>query len=184
MYEEIYEHSHNQYWEKLKTHQRQSTYGQWRQTENKYRVSVYGFKCRHCQAYVYAQPAFSGVLNRNHCPYCLWSRHVDHTQPGDRMSACKASMQPIGLTVKRSRNKYRAGLVGELMLVHHCNECGKLSINRIAADDQADSLMELYRGSLSLDVNTQDQLESYSIQLLQDEDVKLVVSQLWGISQI
>jgi len=184
MYEEIYEQTPIQYWGKLKTHQRQSTSGQWRQPEDKYRVSVYGFKCRHCQAYVYTQADFSGVQNRNHCPYCLWSRHVDHTQPGDRLSACKAIMRPIGLTVKRSRNKYRAGMVGELMLVHRCNECGKLSINRIAADDEADCLMELYRGSLSLDVNSQDQLEADSIQLLQGEDMKLVVSQLWGISQI
>ena len=184
MYEEIYEHSPIEYWVKLKTHRQQSISGQWRQTENKYRESVYGFKCRHCQAYVYTQPDFSGVLNRNHCPYCLWSRHVDHIQAGDRMSACKAIMRPIGLTVKRTRNKYRAGMVGELMLVHRCNECGKLSINRIAADDQADRLMELYRGSLSLDGYTQDQLEADNIQLLQGEDVQLITSQLWGIKQI
>jgi hypothetical protein len=175
MYEEIYEQSSIQYWEKLKYNQRH-----WRQPEKKYRDGVYGFQCRHCQAYVYTQPAFSGVLNRNHCPYCLWSRHVDHCQTGDRMSACKAIMRPIGLTVKRSRNKYRAGIVGELMLVHRCNECGKLSINRVAADDQADRLMELYQGSLSLDACIQEQLEADNIQLLQGEDVKLVVNQLWG----
>ncbi len=34
------------------------------------------------------------------------------------------------------------------MLVHHCQECGALSINRIAADDDNERLWELYRRSL------------------------------------
>jgi hypothetical protein len=140
------------------------------------------FTCRQCQAVVYSQPMISGVKNRNHCPYCLWSRHVDHAQPGDRMSACKAIMQPIGLTVKRGHNKYEEGTYGELMLIHCCSECDKLSINRIAADDQAERLMEIFRASLGLDSSTQCQLEVSGIHLLQGEDVMLVVSQLLGMT--
>ena len=49
-----------------------------------------GFRCEHCGAYVYTLPMIAGVNNRNHCPFCLWSRHVDYLKPGDRMSACKA----------------------------------------------------------------------------------------------
>lgn len=139
------------------------------------------FTCLQCQAAVYTQPMISGVKNRNHCPFCLWSRHVDHTQPGDRMSACKAIMQPIGLTVKRRRNKYGGGTYGELMLIHRCCECGKLSINRIAADDQAVRLMEIFYASLGLDTSTLNQLEVSGIHLLQGEDVKLVARQLQGI---
>ncbi len=75
------------------------------------------------------------------------------------MSACKAIMQPIGLTVKRGRNKYGEGMFGELMLIHRCSECGKLSINRIAADDQTERLMEIFFSSLGLDSSTQHQLE-------------------------
>jgi hypothetical protein len=182
MCEETCEHSPAEYWLRLKSHYNKSSKKEWRRLENKYRNSIYGFQCHHCQAYVYTLPAFSGVLNRNHCPFCLWSRHMDHYQPGDRMSACKASMQPIGLTVKRNRNKYGPGGFGELMLIHRCNDCGKLSINRIASDDQADRLMELYRGSRSLQGDILGQLEAESIQLLQAEDKELINSQLWGKS--
>jgi hypothetical protein len=166
MYPEIYNpYTHNQL-------------GRWRR-----RSSEDVFTCRNCQANVYSQPMFSGVQNRNHCPFCLWSRHVDHTQAGDRMSACKASMQPIGLTTKRTHNKYGGGTYGELMLIHQCSECGKLSINRIAADDQAERLMETFYASLGLDMPTQHQLEVSGIRLLQGEDVTLVLRQLHGMTQ-
>ena len=141
------------------------------------------FICRQCKAAVYTQPMLSGVKNRNHCPFCLWSRHVDHAQPGDRMSACKAIMQPIGLTVKRGRNKYGEEKYGELMLIHRCSECGKLSINRIAADDQAERLMDIFWISFGIDEPTQRQLEVSGIRLLQGEDVKLVVTQLHGMTR-
>jgi hypothetical protein len=46
------------------------------------------FKCGHCHAFVSMEPILSGVQNRNHCPYCLWSRHLDLYEAGDRLSAC------------------------------------------------------------------------------------------------
>ncbi len=138
------------------------------------------FTCRQCQAAVYTQPMISGVQNRNHCPYCLWSRHVDHTQPGDRLSACKASMQPIGLTVKQCHNKYGDITHGELMLIHRCSECGKLSINRIAADDQAERLMEIFHTACGLEMLIMHQLDVNGIHLLQGEDAHLVARQLLG----
>jgi hypothetical protein len=46
------------------------------------------------------------VRNRNHCPYCLWSRCLDLFRAGDRLSACKAPMQPVGLALKHTRKKY------------------------------------------------------------------------------
>ena len=36
-----------------------------------------GFQCGHCRNFVNAEPFISGVKNRNHCPCCLWSKHVD-----------------------------------------------------------------------------------------------------------
>ena len=92
----------------------------------------------------------SGVGNRNHCPYCLHSRHLDWQRAGDRLAACKGSMQPVGLTFKQIRKKYGAAH-GELMLVHRCTECGKLSINRIAADDDSETMLVIYQHSLHLD---------------------------------
>jgi RNHCP domain len=65
-----------------------------------------GFKCVHCHGFVSLASGLSGVRNRNHCPYCLFSRHLDLHAPGDRLSACKALMQPVGLTIKAVRKKY------------------------------------------------------------------------------
>src|SRR5512138_335612 len=107
------------------------------------------FRCKHCHAYVSTDPLLSGVNNRNHCPYCLHSRHLDLHEAGDRLSACKGEMKPVALTVKRTHNKYGNGgnSRGELMLVHQCVECGKISANRIAADDIADFVLEIYQCS-------------------------------------
>jgi hypothetical protein len=138
------------------------------------------FRCKTCQAYVHAIPVLSGVHNRNHCPFCLWSRHVDLRHSGDRLSACKASMQPIGLTVKRGRDKYGYQQHGELMLIHHCSECGAVSINRIAADDTVDGLESILQVSSSLDNLILHQLETVGIHLLQMDDVELVEGQLFG----
>jgi hypothetical protein len=177
MYEEIYKDFPSLDWEIPKSHQNHSSRGQKRQVED-------GFQCQNCWAFVYTHLVFSGVRNRNHCPYCLWSRHMDHLEPGDRLSACKAIMQPIGLTVKQRQNKYRIGIYGELMLIHRCKDCSRLSINRIAADDQVEKLMELYQESLTLDRNTREQLEIIGIHLLQKVDESLVVSQLLGYYRI
>jgi hypothetical protein len=141
------------------------------------------FTCKQCQGTVYTHPIISGVQNRNHCPYCLWSRHVDWMRAGDRLSACKAIMQPIGLTVKQNRNRYAAGWTGELMLVHCCSECGKLSINRIAGDDQAERLMEIFHASLGLEQTTRHNLKENGIRLLDGQTAWLVERQLIGIRQ-
>jgi DNA-directed RNA polymerase subunit RPC12/RpoP len=138
------------------------------------------FICMQCGAVVHTQPMISGVQNRNHCPYCLSSRHMDHAQAGDRLSPCKGIMLPIGLTVKPSRNKYRLKAPGELMLIHRCNECGKLSINRLAADDLVNRLMELFYASVGVEINLQHQLSENGIHMLTQEDLWLVECQLIG----
>ena len=106
----------------------------------KYSAASFGdFRCAHCHNIVPAAHIVSGVNNRNHCPYCLWSFHLDLFVAGDRLSACKGQMRPIGLTMKKSRNKYQIKSRGELMLIHECIECRTLSINRIAADDDPEA---------------------------------------------
>jgi hypothetical protein len=141
------------------------------------------FLCRYCHASVSTHPLISGVQNRNHCPYCLWSRHVDHAKAGDRLSACKAIMQPIGLTIKRSYDKYGKSRLGELMLIHRCSECGKLSINRIAADDLPERLMEVFYASTSLERSIREQICANAIHLLQEDEWLLVAMQLQGTTQ-
>ena len=81
------------------------------------------FRCHHCHLDVPADAP--GTQHRNHCPFCLWSRHVD-VAPGDRASDCLASMEPIAIAVRKD---------GEWRLIHRCHGCGTLSSNRTAGDD-------------------------------------------------
>lgn len=90
------------------------------------------FKCVHCKQFIGAP--VSGGRHRNHCPNCLWSRHVDDSHPGDRKSDCHAAMEPVGKLVRRN---------GEQVLMHKCRSCGKEDPNRIAADDSPLLLMRL-----------------------------------------
>ena len=56
------------------------------------------FRCVHCRLDVPTDAP--GTAHRNHCPNCLWSRHLD-VDPGDRASDCLASMEPIAITVRK-----------------------------------------------------------------------------------
>jgi hypothetical protein len=141
-----------------------------------------GFRCKHCQSFVSTASIFSGVQNRNHCPYCLWSRHVDLHQAGDRLAACKAQMQPVGLTLKKQRKKYGNDACGELMIVHLCTDCGRLSINRIAADDEPEALLKIFECSLELDLPALSHLEEDGIRALKAADADLVYARLFGLA--
>ena len=142
------------------------------------------FQCAHCHTSVSSTHLLSGVNNRNHCPYCLWSCHLDLFAAGDRLSACKAPMKPIGLTMKMSRNKYQ-GMGdhmprGELMLIHECSECKTLSINRIAADDDSDTVMTIFQQSISPRYNFHTLCQENGIIILKAEDSEIVRTQLYG----
>lgn len=136
------------------------------------------FTCAHCHQPVSANQLLSGVNNRNHCPYCLWSRHMDLFEAGDRLAACKAPMQPLGLALKQTRKKYGPLAQGELMLVHLCTVCGRASLNRIAADDDDQSLFEIFECSLEMDTQLKTQLSQQGIHLLTRKELKLVETQL------
>ena len=140
------------------------------------------FTCLHCHGLVTSNRLSAGVRHRNHCPYCLWSRHLDLFQAGDRLAACKAGMQPVGLTVKRTDKKYGPDRSGELMLIHICVGCGRPSINRIAADDHAATVFETYQRSLLMDSMTAGRLEACGIRALGAADLLLVRARLFGVS--
>ena len=149
----------------------------------KARLETFGdFKCAHCHVLVSSAHILSGVNNRNHCPYCLWSCHLDLYAAGDRLSACKAPMKPIGLTLKMGRNKYRRETGGELMLVHECSGCKALSINRNAADDDSGTIMAVFQESLVLDQQLHTLCQEHGIVMLKAEDLKIVQTQLYGRS--
>ncbi|MBN1442448.1 MAG: RNHCP domain-containing protein [Planctomycetes bacterium] len=81
-----------------------------------------GFVCEHCGLEVL--PLLQGSY-RNHCPACLWSRHVD-VVPGDRAEACGGLMEPVGV---------KGSSAGGWDIVHRCVRCGATRVNRAALDD-------------------------------------------------
>ena len=88
-----------------------------------------GFICAHCGKEV--EPL--GYTSRNHCPFCLWSLHLDEN-PGDRASDCGGQMEPVAVWVRKH---------GEWAIIHRCRICGWLSSNRVAADDNPMKLMSI-----------------------------------------
>ena len=146
-----------------------------------YQMASFGdFRCVNCDALVLSMRILSAVNNRNHCPYCLWSCHLDLYSAGDRLSACKAKMKPIGLTLKKSRNKYQLNPRGELMVVHACVECESVSLNRIAADDDAHTVFVVFQSSLN--ANQYEFFIQHGIDMLDADDLEIVYTQLYGQS--
>ncbi|MDD5955732.1 MAG: RNHCP domain-containing protein [Lachnospiraceae bacterium] len=105
------------------------------------------FTCRNCGWPIVSNGA--GSNHRNHCPNCLCSLHVDEI-PGDRASNCGGIMEPIGVWVRSD---------GEWAIVHRCKHCGKLSSNRIAADDNPMKLMALAMKPVVNDFLDKDRLK-------------------------
>ncbi len=89
------------------------------------------FRCLHCGAVVTTEGA--GTKHRNHCPNCLYSLHLDN-KPGDRAACCGGEMEPVAVWVRKN---------SEWAIIHRCQECGTLSSNRIAADDNELLLLSL-----------------------------------------
>lgn len=85
------------------------------------------FVCANCGKEVL--PLTNGSY-RNHCPYCLYSLHIDNN-PGDRSNECGGLMEPIGV-VYNSKKGYQ--------IIHKCKKCGFerrniLAENTIMPDD-------------------------------------------------
>lgn len=88
-----------------------------------------GFVCENCGTRV--APVTNGSY-RNHCPACLYSKHVD-ILPGDRLNHCRGLMRPIGLAYKPKKG---------YQIVHECLSCGARRANRAAVDTvQPDDLV-------------------------------------------
>ena len=68
----------------------------------------------------------------NHCPKCLWSKHVD-LAPGDRLASCGGMMKPMGVE-KVSR---------EFVLIQQCIKCGHVRKNKTVGEDNFDEIVKL-----------------------------------------
>lgn len=127
------------------------------------------FRCVHCKFDV---PLLAmGTVHRNHCPLCLWSKHVDDAV-GDRRSICGGAMRPLGLTLKSDD--------AELMLIHQCLSCGKISKNRIAGDDNSVAIESVFEEGLKLPEQARQLIARSGIALC--EDIAVVKKGLYGRS--
>ena len=77
-----------------------------------------GFICANCGAEV--EPL--EYSSRDHCPFCLWSLHVD-IMPGDRSNPCKAKLEPISAEPDAKKG---------FIINYRCTKCGEIHRNRAA----------------------------------------------------
>lgn len=96
--------------------------------DKQFQRTVEDFVCEHCGAHV----AGSGYTN--HCPRCLWSKHVD-VNPGDRAATCSGMMEPVEVETKG----------GEYILVHQCTQCGHRKKNKVVPGDDMQMVIEVAR---------------------------------------
>ncbi|HVT75348.1 MAG TPA: RNHCP domain-containing protein [Candidatus Paceibacterota bacterium] len=92
----------------------------------KFTKTIEDFICEHCGREV------SGNGYTNHCPKCLWSKHVDKN-PGDRLEACGGMMEPIKVEIEKN----------EHMITQRCVVCGFERRNRFQKGDDFDALIDL-----------------------------------------
>ena len=79
-----------------------------------------GFVCGHCGNEVLPL----SVTSRNHCPFCLYSRHLD-ILPGDRQSDCMGLMKPVQALPDAKKG---------FIIIHKCEKCGFQGRNKAAID--------------------------------------------------
>ena len=84
------------------------------------------FVCEHCGAKV------KGNGYTNHCPQCLYSKHVD-INPGDRMADCGGLMEPIDIEQKD----------GKYIIVQSCQKCGFIRRNKVEDNDNFDAILQV-----------------------------------------
>ncbi len=89
------------------------------------------FTCEKCGFFVV------GNGYTNHCPECLWSKHVD-VIPGDRLEACCGLMEPFKFEKDGQ----------EESVVHRCIVCGHEKRNKLSKDDNYDKVISLVKKSV------------------------------------
>ncbi len=84
------------------------------------------FVCENCGFEV------RGTGYTNHCPRCLFSKHVD-IDPGDRLSKCGGLMEPSEILKNGD----------EISIMHSCINCGFKRKNKKQENDNMDLIIKL-----------------------------------------
>ncbi len=90
------------------------------------------FKCENCGQEV----SKLNYTARDHCPYCLCSKHVD-INPGDRLNSCKGLLRPIG--IEKFKDTYK--------IIYQCEQCNMIHKNVMAVDDDFEEIINLSSGT-------------------------------------
>ncbi len=94
----------------------------------KFQRNIEDFVCGNCGERV------EGDGYTNHCPFCLWSRHVDEN-PGDRAESCQGMMKPISIQIKN----------GKQIIIHKCQKCVAEKSNKVSKNDDFNVLLEIMK---------------------------------------
>ena len=94
------------------------------------------FKCEVCGKEV--KPL--GYSSRDHCPYCLSSKHVD-INPGDRLEECRGILKPVA--IEKFKDTYK--------IIYKCEKCGKIRKNIMAKDDDFDMILTIMANPIKVD---------------------------------
>ena len=86
------------------------------------------FKCENCGHNV----SKLNYTARDHCPMCLYSKHVD-IMPGDRHNKCLGLMMPIG--IEKYKDTYK--------IIYRCSKCNQIHKNVMANDDNYELIIRL-----------------------------------------
>lgn len=102
--------------------------------EKKFQRKTEDFICENCQTIVL------GNGYTDHCPNCLWSKHVD-INPGDRKSHCGGLMEAQGLKIKG----------GDYIIHYRCRRCGYQHKVKAAKKDNFSEILKLSKKILKVD---------------------------------
>jgi hypothetical protein len=97
--------------------------------ESNFKRVIEDFECGLCGTVV------KGKGYTNHCPECLWSKHVD-VNPGDRADDCEGLMKPKSSLYDRG---------GNFTIIHECLKCGRTKRVKAAENDNRELLSKLQK---------------------------------------
>ena len=92
----------------------------------KFQRTIENFICENCGAKII------GNGYTDHCPKCLWGKHVD-VNPGDRAASCGGPMEPMAVSVKNQA--YR--------IEYRCQRCGHRFTVKATKADNMEAIIEL-----------------------------------------
>ncbi|MEX0672812.1 MAG: RNHCP domain-containing protein [Candidatus Paceibacterota bacterium] len=88
--------------------------------------NIENFTCESCGLRI------KGNGYTNHCPQCLYSKHVD-VNPGDRAADCGGLMEPVMCEAEK----------GGYVLTHKCGRCGYKRRNKVGESDNKEVLVAI-----------------------------------------